>query len=96
MNRATPPEKGVVYMFMWYVYVLECADKTLYTGVTTDLKRRLTEHNSSKLGAKYTRTRRPVRLVYSCRRKGKSRAQAEEARIKNMTRGEKLQLIQNK
>ena len=50
---------------MYYVYILKCADKTLYTGITTDLKRRIAEHNSSKLGAKYTSSRRPVTLVYS-------------------------------
>ena len=50
---------------MYYLYILKCADETLYTGVTTDLKRRMTEHNNSKLGAKYTSSRRPVIIVYS-------------------------------
>ena len=50
---------------MYYLYILECADKTLYTGITTDLSRRVEEHNVSKLGAKYTCSRRPVKLVYS-------------------------------
>ena len=45
---------------MYYLYILECADKTLYTGITTDLKRRVLEHNENKLGAKYTSARRPV------------------------------------
>ena len=49
----------------WYVYILRCRDTTLYTGITTDLKRRVAEHNEGKVGAKYTKVRRPVRLVYS-------------------------------
>ena len=49
----------------WYLYVLLCADGTYYTGVTTDLKRRLHEHNKTKRGAKYTRSRRPVQIVYT-------------------------------
>ena len=48
---------------MYFVYILECADGTLYTGITTDLERRLDEHNNSSKGAKYTRARRPVVLV---------------------------------
>ena len=78
---------------MWSVYILECADKTLYTGITTDLKRRIEEHNSSKLGAKYTKSRRPVRLVYSCKFKNKSEASKEEYRIKKFSKKEKLALI---
>ena len=74
---------------MWYVYILECKDKTFYTGITTNLKRRIQEHNTSDLGAKYTRGRRPVKLVYSVRRKNKSRALIEECRIKKLSRGEK-------
>ena len=50
---------------MYYLYILKCSDGTLYTGITVDLKRRVGEHNTSKLGAKYTRSRRPVKLVYS-------------------------------
>ncbi|MFA5871186.1 MAG: GIY-YIG nuclease family protein [Parcubacteria group bacterium] len=50
---------------MYYLYILECADKTLYTGITTNLARRIAEHNDSKLGAKYTFARRPVKLAYS-------------------------------
>ena len=48
---------------MWYVYLLRCADATLYCGVTTDMERRLREHNAGSRGAKYTRARRPVELV---------------------------------
>jgi len=78
---------------MWYVYILECSDKTFYTGATSNLKRRLEEHNTSALGAKYTRGRRPVKLVYSCRRKDKSKAQKEECRIKRLSRAKKFEII---
>ena len=57
---------------MYYLYILKCADKTLYTGITTDLKRRIGEHNCSKLGAKYTTSRRPVKLVYYKKFKNRS------------------------
>lgn len=80
---------------MYYLYILKCADKTLYTGITTDLKRRLEEHNSSKLGAKYTSSRRPVVIVYSKRFKNRSNAAIEEARIKKLKRIKKLELIKN-
>ena len=78
---------------MYYLYILKCADKTLYTGITTDLKRRVAEHNNSKLGAKYTSSRGPVKLVYSKRFKNRSSASKEEARIKKLKRIKKLQLI---
>lgn len=78
---------------MWHIYILECRDKTLYTGITANLKRRIEEHNTSKLGAKYTKGRRPVKLVYSCRRKDKSRAAKEEYRIKKLSRAEKFIMI---
>ena len=68
---------------MWYVYILKCADNTLYTGVTKSLKRRLEEHNSSSLGAKYTRGRRPMSLVYSKRKKDYSSVLKEEIRNAN-------------
>ena len=78
---------------MYYLYILKCADETLYTGITTDLKRRVVEHNSSKLGAKYTHSRRPVKLVYSKGFKNRSSASKEEARIKKLKRVDKLTLI---
>jgi len=78
---------------MYHLYILQCADKTLYTGVTVDLKRRVGEHNSSRLGAKYTRTRRPVKLVYSKKFRNRSSAQKAESRIKKLSRQEKLALI---
>ncbi|OGF26753.1 endonuclease [Candidatus Falkowbacteria bacterium RIFOXYB2_FULL_47_14] len=81
---------------MWHVYILKCADKTLYTGITTDIKRRTEEHNSSVLGAKYTRNRRPVILVYSRRYKSRSAAAREEWRLKQLPRVEKLKIINHK
>jgi len=81
---------------MYYVYILKCSDKTVYTGITTDLKRRIVEHNSSKLGAKYTSSRRPVKLVYSKKFKNRSIASKEEARIKKLKRGKKLELIKGR
>jgi len=78
---------------MFYVYILKCKDKTLYTGITTDLKRRVTEHNSSNLGAKYTCARRPVKLVYFKEFKTRSEATKEEWRIKHLKKEEKLEII---
>lgn len=80
-------------MSNWYVYIVKCADDTLYTGVTTDLDRRVAEHNDSSKGAKYTRGRGPVELVYSCTAKDKAEACKEEFRIKALSRAEKLLLI---
>ena len=80
---------------MYYLYILKCADKTLYTGITIDLAHRLKEHNFSKLGAKYTRARRPVKLVYSKKFRNRSAASKAEAKLKNLTRSEKLKIIKN-
>ena len=78
----------------YYLYILECSDQTFYTGITTDLKRRVAEHNGQgKLGAKYTAGRRPVKLVYSKKFQNRSMALKEEARVKKMKRAEKLKLI---
>jgi putative endonuclease len=78
---------------LYYLYILECADKTLYTGITTDLKRRVGEHNGAKLGAKYTAARRPVKLVYSKKFKDRSLASQAEAQVKKLSRSLKLKLI---
>ncbi len=77
------------------VYILKCSDSTLYTGSTVDLVKRVQEHNKSKNGAKYTRARRPVVLVYQEKCKTLAVARAREAEIKNMIRKEKLLLIKN-
>lgn len=78
---------------MYHLYILECADGTLYTGITTDLDRRLIEHNTSKLGAKYTSARRPVKLVYTKKFKNRSTASKAEAGVKRLTRKQKLQMF---
>jgi putative endonuclease len=81
---------------MYFLYILKCKDGTLYTGITTDIIRRINEHNSSTKGAKYTRVRRPVVLVYSKKFKNRSTSSKAEARIKAMTRQEKQDLIKMK
>ena len=76
----------------WYVYLLECSDGTLYTGCTPDLDRRISAHNAGR-GAKYTRARRPVLLVYHEALPNRSAALRREAEIKSLTRAEKRLLI---
>jgi putative endonuclease len=78
---------------MFYLYILKCSDKTLYTGITVDLERRVREHNLSELGAKYTKHRRPVKLVYSRKFRSRSNAAKAETRVKGLTRAEKFRLI---
>lgn len=75
-----------------YVYILKCSDKTLYTGWTNNLKNRITTHNNGQ-GAKYTRGRTPVRLVYYEILKDKSSALKREYQIKKLSRAKKLELI---
>ena len=75
------------------VYILRCADDTLYVGSTTDLISRLPQHNHAKAGAHYTKIRRPVTLVYSEQFSTLAEARAREAEIKRLTRAEKLELI---
>ena len=77
---------------MYYVYILRCSDETLYCGWTTDLEHRVAAHNRG-VGAKYTRSRRPVELVHSEMFEDKSDARSREWHIKRMTREEKLELI---
>lgn len=78
----------------YYTYILHCADSTLYTGITTDIDRRVQEHNmDDKKWAKYTRVRRPVALAYSENFENRSKASKREYEIKKMTRIEKIQLI---
>lgn len=85
---ATRSEKG------WFVYMLECADGTIYTGCTTDVDRRVREHNTSSRGARYTRSRRPVRLLISFPMNSRSAALREEIRVKRLPRAEKLRLVE--
>lgn len=75
-----------------YVYVLECADGSLYTGYTTDPERRVGEHNDGE-GAKYTRGRTPVELVYTERFESRSAAMSREYAIKQLSRVQKVALI---
>jgi putative endonuclease len=77
---------------MWYVYIIECSDGTLYTGITTDVNKRIETHNKGK-GAKYTKTRLPVVLRATFDGFDKSTAAKEEYRIKQLTRKEKLVII---
>ncbi len=86
-----------------YIYILRCADGTLYTGYTTDLKKRVAEHNgegdtkTARLaGAKYTRGRRPVTLVHSEFFKTKQKAMQREYAVKQLSRAEKEQLIKSR
>ncbi len=78
---------------MWKVYILRCKDDTFYTGVTNNLQRRVKEHNSSKLGAKYTRARRPVELVYYENCDDKINAMQREYAIKQLSKEKKLELL---
>ena len=78
----------------WYVYILECADGTLYTGMTNHLVRRLAAHNAGK-GAKYTKTRRPVRLRYSEELENRSLALRREAAIKKLSHAQKRAMCEN-
>ncbi len=78
----------------WFVYIVRCSDKTLYTGIAKDVSRRVLEHNSNdRLAARYTRGRRPVALVYSEKAKTQSAAARREYEIKQMTREEKKALL---
>jgi len=77
-----------------FVYILQCADDTLYTGYAIDAKKRVIEHNTGKAAAKYTRARRPVQLVYTEECDTRSAALKREAHIKKFSRKEKLLLIQ--
>jgi len=77
----------------WYVYIVRCCDNTLYTGISTDPATRVTEHNSGQNGAKYTRARRPVVLIYTEPAASRSAALKREIAIKRLSRQDKLGLI---
>lgn len=85
-RKSTSPRPG------WWVYILRCADGSLYTGVTTDLARRFAEHNSGT-ASKYTRSRLPVTMVYREAKRGRGVALRREAAIKALTRPQKEALI---
>jgi len=78
----------------WQVYIVRCADDSLYTGIARDLERRIAEHNADNgLGASYTRSRRPVKLVYQESAADRSAASKREYQIKQLSRAEKMALI---
>ena len=78
----------------YFVYILKCADDTLYVGSTNDLAKRVIQHTTAKAGAHYTKIRRPVKLAYSEIVKTLLKARRREAEIKNWHRDKKLKLIQ--
>lgn len=77
---------------LWYVYILECSDKSLYTGITTDLARRIREHNLGQ-GSKYVRSRLPANVMYYEERPDRSTASIREYEIKQLSKIEKVYLI---
>jgi putative endonuclease len=76
----------------WFVYILKCRDNSLYTGITNDPQKRFKEHVSGK-GGRYTRSHRPVKIVYLERSSNRSKALKREAQIKRMKRSDKMALI---
>ena len=83
-------------MNVWYVYIVRCADDTFYAGMTNDVERRIGEHNGDgRLGAKYTRARRPVKLEYQQQFETRSAACKFEWHIKKLNRKQKERLIQD-
>lgn len=79
----------------WYLYIARCNDNTLYTGVTTDVRRRIKEHNEGT-GAKYTRGRGPIQLLFSEEYSNRSTAQIAESKIKKLKRKQKEEYISEK
>lgn len=77
----------------WYVYIVQCSDGSYYTGVTTDVQRRVKEHNKSSKGAKYTRPRRPVHLLCSAGCYTQSKALKLEREIKSLKKSQKIDRI---
>lgn len=77
----------------WFVYILRCRDGSFYTGITTDLNRRLAQHNAGTYGARYTRSRRPVALVYAEPASSRSAAARREYQLKQLPPAEKRALI---
>lgn len=77
----------------WFLYVVECSDGTLYAGITTEIERRLQEHNTSAKGARYTRARRPVRLLQEAEFESRSQASKAEYYFKRLTRTRKEEWV---
>ena len=79
---------------IWYVYIVECSDGTFYTGITSDILRRMREHNySNSKGAKYTRGRAPVEIIHCENHENRSKAQIAEAAFKKLTRKKKEEYV---
>jgi len=79
---------------MWYFYIVKCSDKSLYSGITNDLKKRIKKHNDGT-ASKYTRARLPVKLVYKAKCGTRSKASKREAQVKRWPRKRKLVLIKS-
>lgn len=79
----------------YFIYILECNDGSLYTGITKDIAKRLDEHNTKDKGAKYTKARRPVKLIYKESSDNRSTASKREYEIKKLSRLKKLELVEN-
>jgi putative endonuclease len=79
----------------YFVYILECADKTLYCGYTNDLEKRVFNHNNAKTGAKYTMGRRPVKLIYKEEFETLSEALKREYAVKKLSKSAKMELVSN-
>ena len=84
-------EQKAAFSMRWQIYIIECRDGSLYTGITVDLEKRLAAHNAGK-GAKYTTSRRPVQLVYHEGAANRSEASKRENAIKKLNRNDKLAL----
>lgn len=78
----------------WFVYIVECKDKSLYVGITTDIEKRINDHNSGK-GCHYTKYRKPVKLLFYEKHKNRSSAVKRELEIKKFNRAKKFDLIKN-
>ena len=92
-NFEVSTEVEEVLLPEWFMYVVKCVDDTLYTGITTDVTRRLHEHNNTAKGAKYTKKRRPVTLLHSVGHSSRSSASRAESKFKKLSRKQKLSII---
>lgn len=101
LNKNTTARRRVIYFSrqsmpeseMWTVYILKCFDGTFYTGITKNLSRRIHEHNNTKKGAKYTRSRRPVSLAASTVVNSMSEALKLESKVKKQKRNQKISFL---
>ena len=90
------PKNEISTKNAWFVYYLRCADNSLYAGITTDISRRLVEHNTcNKRGAKYTRVRRPVHLAYAEHQENRQLASKREYQLKKLSKAQKEALVNN-